>query len=169
VGTCYRAHDPRWAFKPILGDGAAVHGGRFNPKGEPALYLALTLTGAVREATQGFARKIDPLILCSYDVDCDDIASLRDEPDRAAHGVAFADLACAWFLIAGSGVRPPSWAIAKKLRAEGHAGILVPSFAPGASADDCNLVLWDWGRDPPHRVSAYDPSGRLPRNQLSWD
>jgi RES domain-containing protein len=72
-------------------------------------------------------------------------------------------------LIAKSGAIPPSWKIAKKLRAEGNAGILVPSFAIGASADDHNLVLWDWGRDLPHQVTAFDPSGRLPKNQLSWD
>ncbi|TJV36829.1 MAG: hypothetical protein E5Y18_13750, partial [Mesorhizobium sp.] len=39
VGTCYRAHDPRWAFKPTSGDGASSRGARFNPKGVPALYL----------------------------------------------------------------------------------------------------------------------------------
>ncbi len=26
TGTCYRAHDPRWAFKPASGDGAAIKG-----------------------------------------------------------------------------------------------------------------------------------------------
>jgi RES domain-containing protein len=50
----------------------------------------------------------------------------------------------------------------------GHAGILVPSFAPGAGPDDHNLVLWRWGARRPHKIRVYDPSGRLPKNQLSW-
>ena len=54
------------------------------------------------------------------------------------------------------------------MREEGFAGILVPSFVPGASDDNQNLVLWQWGPDLPHRVTVYDPSGRLPENQLSW-
>src|SRR5262249_792496 len=56
-GLAYRAHDPRWSFRPLSGDGAAVHGGRFNPKGTPALYLALDPMTAIKEAAQGFARK----------------------------------------------------------------------------------------------------------------
>jgi RES domain-containing protein len=50
----------------------------------------------------------------------------------------------------------------------GHAGILAPSFAPGATHADNNLVLWKWGTELPHRVTVYDPSGRLPKDQLSW-
>ena len=41
--TFYRGHDPRWAFLPPSGEGAATAGGRFNPKGVPALYLAATI------------------------------------------------------------------------------------------------------------------------------
>ena len=169
AGTCYRAHDPRWSFKPISGDGAAVHGGRFNPSGESALYLALSLTGAVREANQGLARKIDPYVLCTYDVDCEDIADLRNESERTTHRVKCAELAGGWLLIAQGGATPPSWLIAKRLKSEGFAGILVPSFANGATTEDCNLVLWEWGANLPHKVTVYDPSGRLPKNQLSWD
>lgn len=76
-GTCYRAHDPRWSFRPVSGDGAAIRGARFNRKGVPALYLAPTLVTSVKEINQGFARKIEPCVLCSYDVDCEDIVDLR--------------------------------------------------------------------------------------------
>jgi len=168
VGTCYRAHDPRWSFKPISGDGAAIRGARFNPKGMPTLYLALGVMTAVKEANQGFARRIDPCVLCSYDVDCDDIVDLRTPESRADAGMRFEDMACAWMDVLAEGKRPPSWAIHSLLTAQGKAGILVPSFAPGADADDQNLVLWDWGDGLPHRVEVIDPSGRLPRNQLSW-
>jgi RES domain-containing protein len=168
-GTCYRAHDPRWSFTPLAGNGAAVHGGRFNPKGTPALYLSLSLQTAIKEINQGFAHKIDPCVLCSYDVDCADVADLRDDKNRAKHGVKLADMACAWFALAASGRDPPSWQIARRLTDQGIAGIVVPSFVRGALGEDQNLVLWNWGKSFPHKLAVYDPSGKLPKNQLSWD
>lgn len=153
----------------MSGEGAAIHGGRFNPKGVPALYLSLTIEGAVKEANQGFARKIEPCVLCSYDIDCDDVADLRTEPERSHHGIGIGDLSCAWASLSARGKDPSSWRIARRLIATGIAGILVPSFAVGATSADRNLVLWRWGAQLPHKVHVYDPSGRLPRNQLSWD
>ena len=168
VGTCYRAHDPRWAFKPISGEGAAIRGARFNPWGVPTLYLALSVMTAIKEANQGFAHRIDPCILCSYDVDCEDIADLCTEPGRKKYDVAYDDMACAWATALSDGQRPVSWEIYDRHRVLGLAGILVPSFAPGTATDDRNLVLWDWGPDLPHKIEVYDPSGRLPKDQLSW-
>jgi RES domain-containing protein len=167
-GTCYRAHDPRWAFKPASGEGAAIKGARFNPKGVKTLYLALSIMTAVKEANQGFAHRIDPCVLCSYDIDCADIADLTTERGRAEHGVSLEEMACSWAGALAEGRRPASWAIYDRLHPRGTAGILVPSFAPGAEAGDRNLVLWTWGPDLPHRVEVYDPSGRLPKDQLSW-
>ena len=168
-GTCYRAHDPRWSFKPLSGEGSALHGGRFNPKGVPALYLSLSIETAIKEANQGFAFKIDPCVLCSYDVDCDDVADLRTDSGRADHEVMLLDMACSWFSYITDGKQPPSWQIAQRLISEGHAGILVPSFALGPTFSDQNLVLWKWNNHSPHQVRVFDPSGRLPKNQLSWD
>ncbi|MFY9657165.1 MAG: RES family NAD+ phosphorylase [Methylocystis sp.] len=166
--TCYRAHDPRWSFAPLSGTGAAIRGARFNPKGAPALYLALTLMTAVKEINQGFAHKIEPCVLCSYDVDCEDVVDLRAEDDRKAAEVSLDDMACAWFSDLSQGREPPSWRIARVLIRAGNAGVLVPSFAPGATTEDQNLVLWKWGPDLPHKISVHDPSGRLQRDQLSW-
>ncbi|WP_132558693.1 RES family NAD+ phosphorylase [Rhizobium sullae] len=168
VGTCYRAHDPRWAFSPVAGDGAAVRGARFNPKGVPALYLGLSIMTAVKEANQGFAHRIDPCVLCSYEVDCDHVLDLTVEEGRGEFSVALEDMACAWATALSIGDRPASWAIYDRLRPQGVSGILVPSFAPGAEGDDKNLVLWDWGAELPHKVTVVDPSGRLPKDQLSW-
>jgi RES domain-containing protein len=167
-GTCYRAHDPRWSFKPLSGYGAAIRGARFNPKGVPTLYLALSIMTAVKEANQGFAYRIDPCVLCSYDVDCDDIVDLRTADGQEAASVNRDDMVCAWMDCLAEGKRPPSWALYERLVRRGTAGILVPSFAPGADATDQNLVLWTWGESRPHQVTVIDPSGRLPRNQLSW-
>jgi RES domain-containing protein len=166
AGTCFRAHDPQWSFSPISGEGARLKGGRFNPVGTPALYLALSFSTAVKEANQGFAHKIAPCVLCSYEVDCTDVADLRNPAGRKRHRVTPADLACAWFDLAARGEEPPSWVVARKLIADGFAAALVPSFVSGATADDHNLVLWKWAKALPHRVKVYDPSGKLPKNQL---
>ncbi|MGO9768730.1 MAG: RES family NAD+ phosphorylase [Roseiarcus sp.] len=168
VGLAYRAHDPRWSFRPLSGDGAAVHGGRFNPKGTPALYLALDPMTAIKEASQGFARKFEPCVLCTYEIDCQDIVELRTEELRKAADVAEADMACAWFAEAAARRNPPSWRLAERLIAEGAVGLLAPSYARSATRDDINLILWTWSDRPLHRVAVFDPSGRMPKNRLSW-
>lgn len=168
VGTCYRAHDPRWSFKPTSGEGAAIRGARFNPKGVPALYLGLSIMTAIKEISQGFPHRLDPTVLCSYDVDCDDVIDLTTEQGRAAASVSTSDMACDWAWTLALGDRPVSWSIYDRLVSQGAAGIVVPSYAPGADAEDRNLVLWDWGPALPHQVEVFDPSGRLPRDQLSW-
>jgi RES domain-containing protein len=164
-GTCYRGHDPRWAWTPLSGEGAAIRGGRFNPKGVPALYLALTLSGVFVEMGHGFGRALNALTICSYEVDVDDIVDLRTDADRKREGVGLDALSGAWI---GTPSTPPSWIIAQRLIDRGAAGLLVPSFATGATADMANLVLWTWGPDRPHRIEVHDPSGRLPKNDLSW-
>lgn len=168
TGTCWRAHDPRWSFKPISGDGAAVRGARFNPKGVPALYLSLDPMTVLKEMGHGFSYRLEPLVLCSYDVDCEDIVDLRTPEGRDEAKTTLADMGCAWMSATTSGRRPASWDIHKALTAKGAAGILAPSFAHRATDRDVNLVLWRWGADAPHKVEVFDPSGRLPKDQLSW-
>jgi RES domain-containing protein len=168
-GTGYRAHDPKWAFTPISGEGAKASGGRFNPTGTSALYLALSLEGIFLEMGHGFVHRFDPLTICSYDIDVDDIVDLSTDDARRAASVELADTACAWALELANGQEPPFWVVARRLMGRGAAGILVPSFARGARADMRNLVLWRWGPAPPHRVSVHDPEGRLPKDQRSWE
>ena len=43
----YRAHDPRWSWTPASGAGAARHGGRFNRRGAPALYIGTEAARAI--------------------------------------------------------------------------------------------------------------------------
>ena len=162
-------HDPGWAWDPISGAGAALMGRRFNRKGQAALYLSLKPETALREVTGGFARRLTPLTLVSYDIDCDDITDLRDAPARAAADVAYEDLACAWADDLARGRTPASHAVVRRLIAAGAAGALVPSFAVGAGEDDVNLVLWRWGPELPHRVRVFDPERRLPRDRRSWE
>jgi len=167
-GEAFRAHDPNWSWSPLSGAGAALKGRRFNWPGLETLYQSLSFKTAFREVSAGFAHRLTPYVLCSYDVDCEDIADLTTEAGRAEHGVALDDLACAWGDARIAGREPASWGVVRRLRAAGWAGALVPSFAGGATPDDRNLVLWRWGADRPHQVSVYDPDGKLPKNQLSW-
>jgi RES domain-containing protein len=167
-GRAYRGHDPYWSFAPTSGEGARLTGGRFNRKGEATLYLSLDAVTAVMEITQGFTNRLPPITLCEYDIDCADIADLRDETSQAAHNIKSADMACGWMSHQLSGRIAPSQAIAKTLRGRGFTGAIVPSYVPGATADDINLVLWKWGPDLPHKISVFDPGSRLPKNQRSW-
>jgi RES domain-containing protein len=167
-GTCYRAHDPKWAWVPTSGEGASVRGARFNPIGVPALYLALTIEGMLLEMGHGFGHRFDPLTICSYAVDVADLIDLRTEAGRSAEGVELADMACAWAYDLASGEMPASWGVYKALIGKGAAGILAPSFATGSRPDMANLVLWRWGPTLPHKVEVHDPRGRLPRDQSSW-
>lgn len=167
-GECFRAHDPAWAWSPLSGAGAALKGRRFNWPGLETLYLSLSLNTLFREVSGGFAHRLTPYVVCSYDVDCEDIADLRTDGERAKLGVELSDLACNWGDALIARREPESWGVVRRLTAGGFAGILVPSFANGATAADENLVLWRWGRDPPHQVTVHDPTGKLPGNQLSW-
>jgi RES domain-containing protein len=168
-GLAYRAHDPRWSFKPLSGDGAAVHGGRFNAKGTPALYLSLDPMTAVKEAAQGFAHKFEPCVLCAYEIDCADVIDLHGEKERRDASVGEDELACPWFAEAAARREPASQRLARNLIAGGAAGLLAPSFVRGATAADTNLVLWRWSGRLPHKVTLFDPGGRMPKNQRSWD
>jgi len=125
--------------------------------------------GAINEVCQGLAARIAPMTLVEYDVDCTDIDDLTDASTRAALEISKADMACNWGEEALTlGKTPASWVIAMRLIAGGSAGIIVPSYAPEATSDHLNLVLWKWGSRRPHRVQAFDPTGKLPTNQLSW-
>lgn len=166
--VCYRAHDPRWAFSPLSGEGAAIRGARFNPKGTPALYLGLSIDGTILEVSYGLGHRIQPLTICAYDVDVADLVDLSTASHQKAAGVSFADMSCAWSLDLSNGRKPASWKIAESLVAQGAAGIVVPSLAVGATPDAKNLVLWNWGPSLPHRVELIDPKGALPRDQKSW-
>lgn len=168
TGTVYRAHNPRWSFKPASGDGTARYGGRFNPAGMAALYTSRRMETAWREAQQGFPFKAQPLTVCAYEVDCEDVADLTDSAIQRTLGVTPAELSCPWEALLDAGKFPPSWAVARRLSAAGIAAIIVPSLAPGATEDDCNVVFWNWSDELPHRVRAIDDERRLPRDDSSW-
>lgn len=168
VAQVFRAHHPRWAFLPTSGQGAALHGGRFNPPGMPALHTALRLETAWLEAQQGLPFKAQPMTVLAYAVDCDAMADLTDATNLRSLGITPADLACPWEDLADRGVDPPSWGLARRLFTVGYTGVLVPSFAHGGTANDVILVFWRWSDVPPHQVRVIDDHGRLPKDDRSW-
>ena len=161
-GVLYRALNPRFAREPMSGRGAELYGGRFNPKGTPALYSSLTVMTALREANQ--AGSLQPTMLVSYDADIERVFDCRNDNALRAEGMDSAAL------------RDPTWrnqmkasgeartqAFARRLVAAGYHGLLVRSFAPGATDDDLNLVLWKWGEQAPCRLTLIDDENRLLR------
>ena len=110
-----------------------------------------------------------PITLCDYDVDCEPVADLSTEENRAKHGVTMADLDCPWLALMLEGKTVPSHEVAERLESEGFVGALVPSFAPGARPEDLNLVLWRWGEELPTLVQVFDPHRRLPKDRKSWE
>jgi RES domain-containing protein len=134
----------------------------------PALYTSLRMETAWLEAQQAFPFKAQPLTICAYDVDCADVADLTDHLVRGELAIDPADMACPWEDMASRRLVPPSWELTRRLAERGIAGIIAPSFAPGATAIDRNVIFWRWSDALPHRVVVVDDEGRLPRNNRSW-
>jgi RES domain-containing protein len=159
-GKLYRALNPVYARDPLSGRGAELYGGRFNARRTSALYTSLSIMTALREANQ--AGNLQPTTLVSYDAAFEQIFDGRDDALLQAVEMDLAAMA------------DPSWrdqmkrtgeattqAFAKRLIADGFQGLVVRSFAPGAAADDLNLVLWTWGNEAPARLTLIDDEKRL--------
>lgn len=164
----YRAHHPRWAQSPLSAAGAERFGGRFNRPGMAALYTSLDVKTAWLEAQQGFPFKAQPMTLVAYRVACERVLDLTDVSVQQQTGCSGAALACPWEDIAYRRQVPPSWELAEQLIQKGATGALVPSFAPGCSEAQINLVLWQRSAPAPCRVQPIDDKHRLPRNDRSW-
>ena len=161
AGQVFRAHNPRWNHLPESGEGARYHGGRFNPRGVAALYTSADLTTAWAEAQQGFPFKPQPLTICTYEVDCEDLLDLADAAVRSQLDIRDDQIACPWEDISDRGGRPPSWDLYDRLFQAGAAGIRVRSFAPGCGADNVNMVFWRWSANLPYMVRVIDDDNRL--------
>ena len=159
-GKLYRALNPVYAREPISGSGAALHGGRFNPKRTPALYASLSVVTALREANQVGA--LQPTTLVSYEADIENIFDTRDEAALERFGLSASSLADpSWRDRMNREGKAPSQAFSEQLIEAGFHGLLVRSFAAGAAEDDFNLVLWRWGDAAPYRLTLIDDEGRL--------
>lgn len=161
-GPLYRALNPIYARQPLSGRGAELYGGRFNPKGMPALYASLTIMTALREANQ--AGGFQPITLVCYDAAIERVFDGRDEAALQAEGMDGAALAdSTWRDQMKAGGEARTQAFARRLIAKGFDAMLVRSFAPGADQRDLNLVLWRWGDAAPCRLTLIDDEDRLSR------
>lgn len=167
-GVAYRSHDPRWSFAPTSGEGAARYGGRFNPQGQSALYLSLSQVGALLESQQGFPKRAEPKLICSYDIDIINIVDLTDPEVIEQYNFSVNKIAsCAWLLDSQRGKIPYTWQVFETLYKEGMNGIVVNSYCPEGQGMK-NLVLWRWSDKLPDKVSVIDPHNQLPGDQSSW-
>ncbi|WP_425286374.1 RES family NAD+ phosphorylase [Brucella cytisi] len=161
-GTLYRALNPVYAREPMSGRGAELYGGRFNRKGVPTLYTSLSIMIALREANQVGGQQ--PTTLVSYDAEFGHIFDTRDDLALRAEGMDDASLADpTWRDQMKTVGQAQTQAFASRLTAAGYHGLLVRSFAPGATKDDANLVLWKWSNAAPCRLTLIDEEGRLSR------
>ncbi|HEX8047514.1 RES family NAD+ phosphorylase [Rhizobium sp.] len=161
-GKLYRALNPIYAREPMSGRGAELYGGRFNPKGMPALYTSLSILAALREANQ--VGSLQPTTLVSYGAAFERIFDSRNEEALRAEGMDAAAIADpTWRDQMKASGDTTTQGFARRLVAAGYHGLLVRSFAAGATADDLNLVLWTWSERAPARLVLIDDENRLGR------
>ena len=90
-GRLFRALNPIFARNPARGAGAELYGGRFNPKGTPALYTSISVLTALREANQ--VGSLQPTMLVSYEAEIESIFDTRDATSLATTDMVAAALA----------------------------------------------------------------------------
>lgn len=160
-GPLYRALNPVYSRAPLSGQGAAIHGGRFNAKGMPALYTALDPATALREANQ--VGSLQPTVLVSYKADLGPIFDTRAGAELANYGLSPDMLADpGWRVKMLEGHAVPTQDFACALVTAGFTGLLIRSFAKGASELNLNIVLWRWS-GPGCTLEVVDDENRLGR------
>jgi RES domain-containing protein len=161
-GKLYRALNPVYARTPMSGEGAMRYGGRFNPRGVPALYCSLSIMTAIREANQ--VGSLQPTTLVSYDAEIEAVFDATNTGMLEAEGYDESLLSAnSWRDEMEATGEARTQALARALIGKGYHGLLVRSFAPGTSGNDLNLVLWQWGETPPARLTLIDDENRLSR------
>jgi RES domain-containing protein len=161
-GLLYRALNPRWAADPLSGEGAALYGGRFNARGTPVLCTSLSPVTAMKEAQQ--VGTFQPITLVAYEASVPRLFDGRDADALETFGMMPAALTDSGWRDAMRGGRPaPTQSFAAQLKEAGAHGLLVPSFAPGADADDMNIVVFAWNSEGRATLRVIDDEGRLGR------
>ena len=163
--TAFRMHAPRWATAPTSGEGAALHGGRANRRGVPALYLSLDSATAVAEYQQ-LSRLMPPGTLVSYTVRLESVVDFSAGFDAATWSPLWEDFGNDWRqLWFGERIEPPSWVLGDEVVAAGAQGLLFRSLV---APSGLNLVVYPDALGPLDELTVYDPEGSLPTSQASW-
>ena len=99
----------------------------------------------------------------SYKADLGPIFDTRDQDRLERYGMTASMLADpAWRMKMLDGQPVPTQDLASALIADRFAGLLIQSFAKGASSSDFNIVLWAWA-DNKGSLEVVDDEGRLSR------
>ncbi|MFH6786932.1 MULTISPECIES: RES family NAD+ phosphorylase [Methylobacterium] len=162
----YRYLTPRWSHQPLSGAGAAMNGGRFNPKGVSALYLSADPETALAELRQD-ALLAPPATLAAYKVIVGDIVDFAGGFDSDRWSPDWSDWNCDWkYMSRIERKMPQTWRLSNEIIGQQCRGLLFPSTRkPGGT----NLVLFSDHLTQADKVEVHDPNGDLPRNQLSWN
>ena len=159
-GKLYRALNPVYAREPMSGRGAELYGGRFNPKGVPALYASTSVLTALREANQ--VGDLQPTTLVCYRAAIEMVFDTTEKAALSATGIEDAVLSDpTWRDQMKTTGEARTQRFARELIAAGYYGLLVRSFAKGAGPRDMNLVLWKWGEAGPASLELIDDEDRL--------
>lgn len=158
-GLLCRAINPVYASTPLSGDGSARFGGRFNPKGLPALYMTFSIQTAILEINQ--VGSLQPTTLVSYEADIQNIFNATDPAALSAVNMTVHELSSSTWRdeMRASGVSQTQ-TFAKSLIDQGFSAMKVPSFARGAQGKDINIVLWSWN-DGSSNLRVIDDEKRL--------
>lgn len=127
-GKLYRALNPVYAHEPMSGRGAERYGGRFKPKGIPALYASTSVLTALRGANQ--VGDLQPTTLVGYRAR---IEMVFDTGDAAALGAAGIDEAA---------LADPTW------RDQMRTGTMDCSFEASRRASVRATGTWSCGNGP---------------------
>lgn len=136
TATGFRSVGTRYANETDLlsGAGAGNHGGRWNPRGFPAIYASFNPVTAVKEAYHGFfeagfsARTIRPRVFAGLAIRLELVLDLTDRHVRRALGFTVKDLIMEdWEAIQEAGQEAWTQAIGRGAAHAGFEGLLVPS------------------------------------------